>query len=158
MYFVNAISVFIFLLFASLPVVSQSAADNTKPEFNAPLAKKLGADEYGMKSYVMAFLKTGTVKPKDDAEQKRLMAGHLANIGRLAAEGKLVLAGPFVDGGEYRGIFVFDAATIEEAQTLTLSDPAVKAGVFKVEFIKWYGTAALAEIARIHETIAEKRF
>lgn len=41
------------------------------------------------------------------------------NINRLAEEGKLVLAGLFMDGREERGIFIFDVETIEEARNLT---------------------------------------
>src|SRR5437763_995590 len=82
--------------------------------FDSALAKKLGADEYGMKQYIMAFLKTGT-EITDTAERKRLLMGHLANIMRLANEGKLVVAGPFLDNQELRGIFIFNVATIDEA-------------------------------------------
>lgn len=158
MYFQNILLTLIFLFAAAFAAAAQTPAAAKKPKFNAALAKKLGADEYGMKSYVMAFLKTGPVQPKDKAEQDKLMAGHMANIGRLASIGKLVLAGPFTDGGEFRGIFIFDVPTIEEAEKLTESDPAVKAGVFKVEFIKWYGSAAILEVGRIHESVAEKDF
>ncbi len=154
----KAIFVTVFIAVAAISAAAQTPDAAKKPKFDAALAKKLGADEYGMKSYVMAFLKTGPVQPRDKAEQDKLMTGHLANIGRLAEEGKLVLAGPFTEGGEFRGIFILDVSTIEEAKKLTESDPAVKAGVFKVEFIKWYGSAALLEVGRIHESVAEKDF
>jgi hypothetical protein len=64
--------------------------------FDPELAKRLGADEHGMKMYVLCILKTG---PKDadvkGDERKQIFAGHFANIGRLADEGKLAVAGPF---------------------------------------------------------------
>ena len=76
-------------------------------------------------------------------------------INRLAEEGKLILAGPFSSGGDFRGIYLFDVKTIEEAQKLTESDPSIKEGYFKVEFIKWYGSAALMDVNSVHKKIAK---
>ena len=84
--------------------------------FNAELAKEMGADDYGMRKYVMAFLKAGPNRTADKAEAAKLQAAHMANIGRLAEEGKLAIAGPFLDNGELRGIYIFNVETIEEAK------------------------------------------
>ena len=127
----------------------------TAPPFDADLAQRLGADAYGMKSYVFATLKTGPTKLAGE-ENQRVMAGHLKNIARLANEGKLVLAGPFLEKDDRRGIFIFDVRTKEEAAELVKTDPAVAAGVFEVEVRLWYGSAALPELNRIHESIAAK--
>ncbi|MGI2855775.1 YciI family protein [Shewanella algae] len=59
------------------------------------------------------------------------------HIQRLAHEGKLVLAGPFIDGGEWRGIYIFDVASLAEAEALTASDPAVQAGSLTMELQAW---------------------
>jgi uncharacterized protein YciI len=80
-----------------------------------------------MKSYVMAFLKTGPNRSQDSATIAEIQQAHLENIIRLANEGKLILAGPFLDNGELRGIYVFNVSTLEEARKLTLADPAVRA-------------------------------
>lgn len=89
-------------------------------------------------NYVFGLLVRG---PKWTAaateETKRLQEGHMANINRLAETGKLVLAGPFVDGGDRRGVFIFKVDTLEEAQALTETDPAVKAGRLKIELHRW---------------------
>ena len=79
-------------------------------KFDADLAKKLGADQYGMKSYVLVNLKTGPADAeiKDEEERKKIFAGHFANMGRLAKEGKLVLAGPYSDAKPYRGLYIFN--------------------------------------------------
>ena len=128
-----------------------------KTKFDSLLAQKLGADDYGMRSYVMAFLKTGSVN-FDSGTSAKLGRGHMENIGRLANEGKLVLAGPFMGDSVYRGIYVFDVQSLEEARELTQTDPAIKAGIFDIELIPWYGSAALMEVNRIHEQIAKIMF
>jgi uncharacterized protein YciI len=132
----------------------QAAKKDPNPNFDAKLAKKLGADERGMKNYVLVILSKGPNydKVKGD-ERKEVFKGHFANIGRLAKEGSLVVAGPFGDEGDWAGLFVFNVDTIEAAQKLTETDPTIKAGVFVGQYHKWYGTAAMMEINRIHNTI-----
>ena len=125
------------------------------PNYDAALATRLGADERGMKMYVMCFLKTGPLKVDDANKRAELMKGHFAMINRLAEEKKLVVAGPFSEGGEFRGIYLFDVKTIEEAQKLTETDPSIKEGYFKVEFIKWYGSAALMQVNDVHKKITK---
>jgi uncharacterized protein len=66
------------------------------------------------------------------------------NIKKLAAEGKLVIAGPFGDDGDLRGIFIMDVATKEEAERLCAEDPAVKSGRLIVEIKPWYGPKGLS--------------
>jgi len=77
--------------------------------FDANLAKACGADEYGMRQYVMAFLKRGPNRDRDSLEMINLQRAHLDNIGKLAEAGKLSLAGPFLDDGDLRGIYIFNA-------------------------------------------------
>lgn len=142
------------LLIFSLSAAAQTKADNPTPEFDKELAQKLGADQYGMRNYVHVLLKTGPVKVEDKEERGRIFAGHFANMGRLAEEGKLVMAGPFDDPeGVLRGMFVFDVTTIEEARSLVESDPAVKAGIFRYEMTKLYSSAALKMINEVHKSI-----
>ena len=124
--------------------------------YDSLLAKQLGADEYGMKNYVMVFLKSGPVKLQDSVQQAELQHRHLKNILRLAAEGKLIVAGPFLDDQAIRGIFIFNVQTVEEARVLTGTDPAVKAGTLVIELHPWYGSVALVETTRIHKTIEQK--
>ena len=125
------------------------------PGYDAALAARLGADELGMRTYVMCFLKTGPLKVDDPQKRAELMKGHFGMIERLAKEKKLLLAGPFEDGGELRGIYLFDVPSIEDAKKLTESDPSIQQGFFKVEFVKWYGSAALREVNDIHRRIAK---
>jgi len=127
--------------------------------YNGALAAELGADDYGMRSYVMGVLKTGPMDDKITDKDKRaeIFKGHFANMGRLAEEKKLVLAGPFIEGGEKRGLYIFNVATIAEAEALVQSDPAVAAGIFVPELTKYYGSAALMQIQDVHQTLQKEK-
>jgi uncharacterized protein len=130
------------LLFAAGLVNSQ----NINPAYDSTLAAALGADDYGMKRYVLAILKTGSNTEADQATIQRCFAGHLENIRRLADEGKLIVAGPLGKNGQaYRGIFIFDVATLEEAEELLQTDPAIEAKLLAADLYPWYGSAALPE-------------
>ncbi|AOW10944.1 YciI family protein [Flavobacterium gilvum] len=132
-------------------------SQETNSAYDEKLAKSLNADERGMKQYVFCILKTGSNTTATAEEKNNLFKGHMDNITRLAKEGKLVLAGPFMKNDRnYRGIYIFNVATIEEAKALVATDPAVKANIFEVELTPWYGTAALQETLKIHEKITKK--
>lgn len=130
----------------------------SKPVFDSVKAANYGADEYGMKQYVMAFLRKGPNRSTDKAVADSLQKAHLDNISRMAEEGKLVVAGPFLNDGDLRGIYIFNVATIEEAKQLTETDPAIVAGSLTMELIPWYSSAALIEINELHKTLAKKSF
>lgn len=136
---------------------SQSSQINNQT-YDSLLAKKYGADDYGMKKYIMAFLKSGKTELSDKAEQDRLQGEHMKNIIRMAEDGKLLIAGPFMDNQSIRGIYIFDVSTVEEARELTSTDPAIKAGVLEMELHPWYGSAALMEVNDIHKKIQKKSF
>ncbi|MGI2170901.1 YciI family protein [Shewanella sp. MF05960] len=144
-----------FLLFSTMISTPLMAQTEINPIYDQSLAEKVGADEYGMKRYVMAFLSRGPNRERPKAEADELQRLHMTNIERLAEEGKLVLAGPFLTDGELRGIYIFDVETIEQAQQLTATDPAIKAGSLVMELVPWYGSAALMEVNAIHNTLAK---
>ena len=157
------VGILLVLGMSSLAADGQTASETAKvapSKFDAELAKKVGADKNGMRAYVLAILRTG---PKDaefkgDA-RKELFKGHFANINRLAAEGKLAVAGPFNDPAKiYRGLFIFAVATVEEAKALAETDPTVKAGVLVVEYVPWYGSASLMLSNKFHEKVAKEIF
>src|SRR5438309_5342881 len=119
-----------------------SFAQSEKSQFDAQLAQKLGADEYGMKTYVMALLKAGPNRLTDSVARAELQKAHLKNIMRLVAENKLIIAGPFLDNQPVKGIFIFNVNTVEEAKKLVETDPAIQAGSLIMELHPWYGSAA----------------
>lgn len=125
-------------------------------QYDEALAKKLGADERGMKKYVMAFLLRGDRVAEYTPEQRQeIQAGHMANIGKMADMGKLIVAGPFFGNDDLRGIYIFDVQSIDEAKALTETDPAIQAGVLKMDLKEWYGSAALMMVNEIHGKIAK---
>jgi len=148
------------LLLASFASFSQSKSPPREFHsiYDSILAKKLKADDYGMHKYVMCFLRTGPNKSLSVDSSKKVQAAHLKNIKKLADEGKLVVAGPFIDETELEGIFIFNVPTIEEAQALTNTDPAVKAGILIMELHPWYSSAALIEVPMLHKKIQKKSF
>jgi uncharacterized protein len=134
-----------------------STAINIGPSIDSVLAKQLGADDYGMKMYVMAFLKRGRKRWMiDSVTANKLQKAHLENITRLAEEGKLVVAGPFLENTDLRGIYIFDVKTVAEAQQLCSTDPAIQAESLTMELHPWYGSAALLKVTEIHKKIAKK--
>ena len=113
-------------------------------KYDKVLADSLGADQYGMKQYVLVILKTGLVQITDKKITDSLFGGHMQNMNRLVNDGKLIVAGPLRKNDKnYRGIFILNVKTIEEAQVLLQTDPAVKSGLLDTELYGWYGSAAL---------------
>lgn len=149
------------LLIVSLFISTLSLAQEKKtdkPKFNQELATSLGADQYGMKAYTIVMLTTGTAKIEDKTQMSTVMKGHMANIGKLADEGKIIVAGPFLEKNKenYRGMFIFNTKSKEEAEQWVKTDPAVQAGVFSYEIFPWYGSAALPLYLKHHEEISKE--
>jgi uncharacterized protein len=143
----------LFLLFCNF-----GFSQETEIKFDEKLAKSLNADERGMKKYVFCLLKSGTNTTASQEETNKLFEGHMANINKLAKEGKLVVAGPFMKNDRnYRGIYVFNVETVEEAKVLVGTDPAIQAKLLEAELTPWYATAALQETLKIHEKITKKK-
>ena len=91
-----------------------------------------------LKAYYLTFLRRGPKwTPEKTPEAEKLQAEHMANINAMAKTGKLVIAGPFENAGEYAGIFVFKVGTLDEAKQLAQSDPAVKAGRLVADVHPW---------------------
>jgi uncharacterized protein len=138
MSFRPAILAALILMFA-IPAFSQ-----TNLKYDKALADSLGADDYGMKMYVLVLLKTGPAKFDDKKITDSLFAGPMKNIQRLADEGKLSVAGPLQKNDKnYRGFFILNVKTIDEAKDLLQTDPTIKAQMLDAELYGWYGSAAL---------------
>ena len=145
----------LFLVFA----VAMLQAQNNNPNYDATLAKKFGADDHGMKSYILVILKTGTNKTTDKAMLDSCFAGHMKNINRLATEGKLVIAGPFGKNDKtYRGIFILNSTSFDEANQLLLTDPTIQEKILEAELFHWYGSAAMPAYLEVEDKVWKERF
>lgn len=149
--------IFITLLFALICL--NTFSQETDAQYDSVLAKELGADEYGMKSYFLVMLSTGDAIIEDQKIVQEHFQGHLKNIGRLSEEGKLIVAGPLgKNENEYRGIFIFDVKQKEELREMLQTDPAIKAGLLSYTIYKWYGSAALPTYMETHNKIQKTDF
>ena len=141
-------------------VASEKSAEAplpTAPVFDEELAKRVGADDYGMRSYVLVILKTGPKRMPEGEARNAMFAGHFANMERLAKAGKLALAGPFSkDPDQWRGLFVFATDDVEEAKRLVATDPVIINGEMVAEYHRWYGSAATMLVTEWHERIARQ--
>ena len=137
---------------------AQTPPGSASSKFDAALAAQVGADDYGMRNYVLVVLKTGPTRVPDGKERDEMFQGHFANIQRLANEGKLAVAGPFdgVDG--WRGLFIFAVEDIEAAKQLVATDPVIAHGEMVAEFHKLYSSAALMLVAQDHDRVKKKEF
>lgn len=128
--------------------------------FNQKLADSLGADKCGMKNYFLVILKTGSKDKEiiDKAQRGELFKGHFSNMTDMENSGKLKLAGPFSTANHlgYRGVFLLDVKTEEEAKALLQNDPTINAGIFDVEILPFYGSAAIPMHLKYHKKIAKE--
>ncbi len=128
---------FALLLAISTPLFAQQS-DEQAPE-PREFEMKDGDTTYVMRRYVLVLLHVGKKANKfPKAELEKIQAGHMANISRLAEEGKLLVAGPMGDDSKLRGIFILDCESVAEAQALVETDPAVKAGRLRAEYHTWW--------------------
>jgi len=129
----------------------------TNKDYDPELAKKLGADERGMKNYIFVVLKTGTANITDKPLRDSLFRGHMGNITRLVDMGKMVVAGPFGSNNDgMRGIFILDVQSIDEAKELMKADPTITEKIFEALYYPWYGSAALPEYLKVHMKIQQQ--
>lgn len=133
-----------------------AAAPAQADTYDAELAKSLGADERGMRQYVLVILKTGPNKMPAGPERVKMFAGHMENIKRLAGEKKLALAGPMdgVDG--WRGLFIMATPDIDVARSWTATDPVIISGEMVAEYHKYYGSAGLMMLNDVHPKLMKK--
>jgi uncharacterized protein YciI len=126
--------------------------------YDATLARQLGADAYGMRSYVLVLLRSSDHPVPKGPQRDAMFKGHMANMQRLAKAGKLVMAGP-LDGREgLRGLFVFAVKDIAAARTLVATDPVIARGEMVAEYHDFYASAALMRINALHQRVMQKPF
>lgn len=141
-------------IIVTLLAFNYSVGQITNPNYDSTLVKKLGADNYGMKMYVFVILKSGNNTTTDQHFIDSCFAGHLKNIQRLSDQKLIVVAGPFGENeNDFRGLFILNVVSLEEANKLLQTDPAITADLLRAELYPWYGSAALPEYLEVHDKI-----
>jgi len=150
----RALISFLILLFAPscVFVVGKSKDSDAKANlwfFEETEEKPARAEMAPMRGYWMGIIKRGPnyAIERSEVEAAAMQKAHLDRIGEIAAEGKMILAGPFgpqegVDD-PLIGLFLYTVPTREEAEALAASDPAVAAGRLRVEVVEWWGVSGI---------------
>jgi uncharacterized protein YciI len=100
-----------------------------------------------MRRYVIGFLYRAASPPAiSEAEADEIQRRHLAYMSGLFKRGLLILAGPFLDGTDLRGLCLYSVGTVEEAEALGSQDPALLAGRLRFEYHPWYGARGITVV------------
>jgi uncharacterized protein YciI len=97
--------------------------------------------EQSIRKYWFVLLTTGPTRNQDSTTAAKIQEAHLANIGKLYADGKVKVAGPFEGDEDWQGLFIFDAKDMKEVEDLLRSDPAIAAGRLLYTIKPWYTVA-----------------
>jgi len=123
--------IFILLIFIGFAL---SISAQSKREFKM----QDGDTTYMMKRYVFMLLNEGPNRNHDSVTVAKIQEGHMKHINEMAQTGKMVVAGPFEDGGKHRGILIFDVDSISQAIRMESTDPAVLSGRLEMQAIYWW--------------------
>lgn len=125
------------VVFSQQKTATKTSSNKSQVKKSSDKKKKIDS-EGEMKTYYMVFLVKGDNRSQDSATAAEIQKQHLAHLDKLWKEGKLDIAGPFLDDEDTKGICVYNVKSIEEARVLAEADPAVKAGRLKVIVRAWY--------------------
>jgi uncharacterized protein YciI len=116
---------------------------------SAPAVSAQTEPAHKLVEFHLALLRHG---PKwtttNNAEKERLKAEHLNYVMSLLDSGKAIIAGPFTDGGEISGVFIFRAKSAEEAKAWVDADPTIAAGLQIEEIHPWWSEDIFSKPAK----------
>jgi uncharacterized protein YciI len=115
----------------------QSTVSKTQPDkYDITTDTTVTAGE--MKRYWLVLLQKGPHRNQDSISAEKIQAAHMANITRLAKEGKLVMAGPIGVEDDLRGIFLMNCADSAEVENFVRTDSAVITGRLIMKYYPWW--------------------
>ncbi|MBI1182641.1 hypothetical protein GC194_00105 [bacterium] len=131
---------------------SEPSGSGTTSTFDSTLAKQLGADKFGMKTYTLCFLNPGPPTLIAIDELQQINQEHFKLISQMSEQGYVVLAGTFPKPKQHAEMLVF---TVDEQKVreLMADDPKIQRGLLTMDFTPWYSSAALPELAKVHQRI-----
>ena len=118
----------------NVPITAASNSQSEKYDF----AKDTSVYSGEMKRYWLVLLQKGPNRNQDSISAEKIQAAHMANINRLAKEGKLVMAGPIGVEDDLRGIFLMNCADSTELENFVKNDSAVITGRLIMKYYPWW--------------------
>ena len=109
----------------------------TQPE-KYDLSKDTSVHSGEMKRYWLVLLQKGPNRNQDSISAEKIQAAHMANINRLAKDGKLVMAGPIGVEDDLRGIFLMNCSDSTEVENFVRTDSAVITGRLIMKYYPWW--------------------
>jgi uncharacterized protein len=130
--------IFIATMIAACSDEQQSPqASATQPE-KYDLSKDTTVYTEDMKRFWLVLLQKGPNRNQDSLSAEKIQAAHMANINRLAKEGKIIMAGPIGVEGDLRGIFLMNCADSTEVENFVKTDSAVITGRLIMKYYPWW--------------------
>lgn len=133
---------FFIIFIASIAIAcsndQQKTEVSTMPSAKYDLDKDTSVYSGEMKRYWLVLLKKGPNRNHDSISAKKIQAAHMANINRLAKEGKLIMAGPIGIDDDLRGIFLMNCADSAEVENFVRTDSAVITGRLTMKYYPWW--------------------
>lgn len=99
---------------------------------------KEGDKEFLMQQYFMVQLLSGPNDSIPEEQLEDLQSQHLQYLSDMYALGHASLIGPMNEGGDWRGIVIYNTPTLQQADSLARQDPYVKSGALKVKTTGWW--------------------
>ncbi len=139
---------------ASAPAAAASMGANA---YDAARAQAWGANDNGLRPYILVLLKTGPQRTPDGPARDEMFKGHFANMQRLAREGLLVYAGPLDGAQDLRGLFIFATTDTDLVRKAIGADPVLINGEMVAELHQHVGSAALMGVNEGHARLVKPK-
>ena len=133
---------FFFLFISSIVIACSNEQKSREVSITNPekydITKDTTVTVGEMKRYWLVLLQKGPNRNQDSISAEKIQAAHMANITRLAKEGKLIMAGPIGVEDDLRGIFLMNCSDSTEVENFVKTDSAVITGRLIMKYYPWW--------------------